>query len=193
MNTLHEQDESQAFETSVARIVHYLPFMAELADPPPECKAELLRKIRGQQRQDRILTPQKGFSYIPDSDTDGWSNHFDTGVQVKTLAKNPASNYSVLLMKFAPGAVLHQHEHSASEQCYVLEGSVQVQGNTLYPGDFHQADAMSTHSAIVSSSGAKLLLVIGMQDYKKAYWRVVGTRVSEYTTRLKSYLIEFFR
>lgn len=190
MNTLLDQDESQPLKTSVAQVVQYLPLIAEIADPPPECKTELFQKIRRQNQEvsrHRVLLPQTGFDFIPDHDTDGWLEHFDPGVQVKTLAKNPTNNYSVLLMKLAPGAILHEHHHSGSEQCYVLEGSVLVQGNALYAGDFHQAAANSTHNTIISHTGAKLLLVVGMDDYKKAYWRVLGTSFGTLITRFKNY------
>ena len=44
------------------------------------------------------------------------------GCEVKTLMADPKTGLMTALMRFAPGAVLPDHEHVNIEQTYVLEG-----------------------------------------------------------------------
>ena len=44
------------------------------------------------------------------------------GCEVKTLLMDPKTGLMTALMRFAPGAVLPDHEHVNIEQTYVLEG-----------------------------------------------------------------------
>jgi hypothetical protein len=44
------------------------------------------------------------------------------GCEVKTLMMDPKTGLMTALMRFAPGAVLPDHEHVNIEQTYVLEG-----------------------------------------------------------------------
>ena len=45
------------------------------------------------------------------------------GLEAKTLMENKATGMSTVLMRWAPGAKLPDHEHVAIEQTYVIEGS----------------------------------------------------------------------
>ena len=68
------------------------------------------------------------------------------GCEVKTLMMDPKTGLMTALMRFAPGAVLPDHEHVNIEQTYVLEGRlVDKEG----PAAGHRGEARA------SSSGAK--------------------------------------
>ena len=43
---------------------------------------------------------------------------------------------NTFLVKMAPKSSLPAHEHKYNEQCLMLEGSVSVDGQTAYAGDF---------------------------------------------------------
>ena len=66
------------------------------------------------------------------------------GCEVKTLLLDPKTGLMTALMRFAPGAVLPDHEHVNIEQTYVLEGRlVDKEG----PADGHRGQEGRVHLA----------------------------------------------
>src|ERR1700688_5310386 len=53
-----------------------------------------------------------------------WQKTRFPGCEVKTLLFDRASGLVTALMRFAPGAVLPDHQHVKIEQTYVLEGKL---------------------------------------------------------------------
>ena len=53
-----------------------------------------------------------------------WQKTRFPGCEVKTLLFDRDSGLVTALMRFAPGAVLRDHEHVKIEQTYVLEGKL---------------------------------------------------------------------
>src|SRR6266540_3451615 len=53
-----------------------------------------------------------------------WQKTRFPGCEAKTLLFDPATGLVTALMRFAPGAVLPDHEHVKIEQTYVLEGKL---------------------------------------------------------------------
>jgi anti-sigma factor ChrR (cupin superfamily) len=96
---------------------------------------------------------------------EGWQKHPLPGVMFKALAVDQARGVATLLLKVGPGAVYPPHDHSGHEECYVIEGDVEVMGQRLGPGDFHHADAGSAHGSLTSEHGATVLLVVALSDY----------------------------
>ena len=68
------------------------------------------------------------------------------GCEVKTLMVDPKTGLMTALMRFAPGAVLPDHEHVNIEQTYVLEGRLVDK----------EGPAEGIAAARASSSGASL-------------------------------------
>ncbi len=74
------------------------------------------------------------------------------GCEAKTLLFDRRSGLMTALMRFAPGAVLPDHEHVNIEQSYVLEGSLvdkegPVAGMTAAAGEFIWREPGSRHAA----------------------------------------------
>ena len=61
------------------------------------------------------------------------------------------------------------HRHHAPEECYVIRGSVVIDGRVLQAGDFHHADADSDHGEITTVDGAEVLIVGAIEDYLPSY------------------------
>jgi len=80
------------------------------------------------------------------------------GIQFKTLYADAESGMSTLLVKMAPGAVIPLHEHTAIEQTYVLEGSLEDDEGQCFAGGFVWRPGGNIHEA-VSPSGALLLSI----------------------------------
>src|SRR5437667_12383227 len=83
------------------------------------------------------------------------------GCEVKTLLFDRESGLVTALTRFAPGAVLPDHEHVKIEQTYVIEGRLVDRegpdaGLEVGPGEFVSREAGSRHVA-VAPEGALIL------------------------------------
>ena len=59
--------------------------------------------------------------------------------------------------------------HHGPEECYVLRGTVIIDGRELHAGDFHHADDGSDHGEITTTTGADVLIVGAIDDYLPGY------------------------
>ena len=98
----------------------------------------------------------------------GPADWFDTGlpgIRAKVLALDQGRAQATLLIRAEAGAVYPSHTHHAPEECYVVRGSIVIDGRTLLAGDFHHADAASDHGEITTVTGAEVLIVGAIEDY----------------------------
>ena len=82
-----------------------------------------------------------------------WQKTRFPGCEVKTLLFDAESGLVTALMRFAPGAVLPDHEHVKIEQTYVLEGKLvdkegPAEGLEVNPGEFVWREAGSRHVGV---------------------------------------------
>jgi quercetin dioxygenase-like cupin family protein len=61
-------------------------------------------------------------------------------------------------MKFEPGGRIPAHPHRRNEECYVLEGEVQVGTHRVVARDFHIAHAGGRHPELMSRLGALVII-----------------------------------
>jgi anti-sigma factor ChrR (cupin superfamily) len=92
-----------------------------------------------------------------------WKKTRFPGCEAKTLLFDKESGLVTALMRFAPGAVLPDHEHVKIEQTYVLEGSLVDRdgpdtGLTVTKGDFVWRPAGSRHAAWCPEGGLMLAI-----------------------------------
>ena len=85
------------------------------------------------------------------------------GCEVKNLLVDEKTGLMTALMRFAPGAVLPDHEHVRIEQTYVLEGKLcdkegPAAGLTVNPGEFVWREAGSRHVACTPEGGLMLAM-----------------------------------
>ncbi len=98
--------------------------------------------------------------------TDGtWVNTPVPGVRMKILAIDRARDRVTMLLKGEPGARYPAHRHSGPEECYVITGSVFIEGQLLRAGDFHHAEGESDHGESWTDEGVEVLLVASASDY----------------------------
>ena len=81
-----------------------------------------------------------------------WQKTRFPGCEAKTLLFDRGTGLMTALMRFAPGAVLPDHEHVNVEQTYVLEGSLvdkegPAKGIECKAGEFIWREAGSRHAA----------------------------------------------
>ena len=64
-----------------------------------------------------------------------------------------------------PGSHIPMHRHRGIEECYVIEGDVYANNETLSAGDYTCAMEGSIHHAISTVDGA-LLLIVSPESYE---------------------------
>jgi anti-sigma factor ChrR (cupin superfamily) len=92
-----------------------------------------------------------------------WQKTRFPGCEVKTLLFDRATGLVTALMRFAPGAVLPDHEHVKIEQTYVLEGKLvdkegPAAGLEVNPGEFVWREPGSRHVACTPEGGLMLAM-----------------------------------
>jgi anti-sigma factor ChrR (cupin superfamily) len=97
-------------------------------------------------------------------DTD-WTETGLPGLRAKVLAVDRVRSLATLLIRADPGAVYPSHKHHGPEECFVLSGSIVIDGRILRAGDFHHADQDSDHGEITTTEGAEVLIVGAIEDY----------------------------
>lgn len=87
------------------------------------------------------------------------------GIRARVLAVDKARSLVTLVIRAEPGAVYPPHKHHGPEECFVISGSVVIDGRVLRAGDFHHADEDSDHGEITTTEGAEVLVVGAVDDY----------------------------
>ena len=98
------------------------------------------------------VTPQTAdtHSHLVRPDSMEWQKTRFPGCEAKTLLFDRKTGLMTALMRFAPGAVLPDHEHVNIEQTYVLEGSlVDKEG----PANARPANSSGARRAAAMSPG----------------------------------------
>lgn len=122
-------------------------------DPSPAVREALLARVAAPSHH--TITAAEG----------EWIDSGVPGVRVKILAIDRARDRVTMLLRGEPGARYPAHRHSGPEECYVIRGSVVVQGRLLRAGDFHHAEGDSDHAEMWTDEGVEVLLVASASDY----------------------------
>ena len=107
-----------------------------------------------------------------------WQKTRFPGCEAKTLLFDHATGLMTALMRFAPGAVLPDHEHVNIEQTYVLEGSLvdkegPAKGIEAAAGEFVWREPGSRHVAWCPDGGLMLAIFQVPNKFFEADGRVV--------------------
>src|SRR5262249_16877793 len=87
------------------------------------------------------------------------------GIRARVLAVDKVRSLVTLMICAEPGAVYPSHKHHGPEECFVISGSVVIDGRVLRAGDFHHSDEDSDHDEITTTEGAEVLIVGAIADY----------------------------
>lgn len=80
------------------------------------------------------------------------------GVQKKILNKDSSTGMQSYLLRMQAGATLPAHEHTADEECLMLEGDAMVGDIHLSTGDYHFALKGSRHGSVKTQNGCLAFL-----------------------------------
>ena len=100
-----------------------------------------------------------------------WVDTGMPGIRSRILTVDKARSLVTLLIRAERGAVYPSHKHHGPEDCFIIKGSVVMDGRVLRAGDFHHADAESEHGEITTTEGAEVLIVGSVEDYLPAHAR----------------------
>ena len=113
------------------------------------------------------ITPKPGadqHSHLVRPADMAWLKTRFPGCEAKTLLFDRETGLVTALMRFAPGAVLPDHEHVKIEQTYVLEGSLVCPEGECKAGQFVWRPAGSRHEAWAGPKGGLFLAMFQMPN-----------------------------
>ena len=146
--------------------------------PRPSPRADVWSRISARVAEDvrsaESVQPWKGWDGALPAATDevvrraadsAWNATGVAGIEVRRLSTDPDSASVTMLVRMAPGARFPAHEHGGPEECYVLEGDLQV-GDELEmrAGDFQRCETGSRHPEQWTRGGCLLFLRSSTRD-----------------------------
>lgn len=149
------EDELRSFEGVAAA----LAFAAPSAPPPAGAREKLAQRLaqgNGSARKPAAAGAQQFLTVR--GDEGAWEEMFE-GIFVKRLFVDRGRGSVTSLYRFQPGAQIPPHPHGGVEECYVLEGDLEANGEVLGPGDYTCAPAGSFHPSVRTAGGAMVLII----------------------------------
>jgi len=128
--------------------VAILPLAAPDAEPSPDLRKRLMDRVAAGEKGRRTMVG----SLVRADDTP-WEPSSMPGIETRRLFGE-----KTLLVRMAPGTVFPEHQHSAAEQCLILEGSIRAGPITAYAGDYTYMPKGSSHPPLISETGCTLLI-----------------------------------
>lgn len=119
--------------------------------------------------RDRVLAAIATPHYTLLASDGEWKASPLPGISIKVLAVDRPRSLVTMLLRAQPGARYPSHRHSTCEECFVVAGSVVIEGRTLGAGDFHHAEGDTDHGEIYTTTGAEVLIVGAIADYLPDY------------------------
>lgn len=86
------------------------------------------------------------------------------GIEFKPLFVDSSAARLTALVRMAAGARYPSHRHAGTEELYLLEGDLVVEGNRMQPGDYCRAEVGSLHGETRSETGCLFILSASQQD-----------------------------
>ena len=100
--------------------------------------------------------PDLSQNLVSDAGKREWKSMCE-GVETCTLLKDPERDFSVMLLRYEPGASAPRHGHPEGEQFYVISGTIVDEQGRYGPGTFVNRPPTSEHTP--SSPDGALVLV----------------------------------
>jgi len=139
------------------------------ATPPPELKKRILERIASEGPARPASLPPGGRAVLPGvtavlvADTE-WIPAPLPGLDYKVLHRDDARGYTTRLLRFAPGSTYPAHRHGATEEVFIVSGSVVLNGVTLRAGDYCRSEAGTHETAAFSAEGGMAIIVSSDAD-----------------------------
>ncbi|MEG4350784.1 cupin domain-containing protein [Microcoleus sp. LAD1_D3] len=155
--------ELAAFESTIAAIAYTAPPVPVA----PDLKNRLFQRLAELQPTPAesvnlkpiVTSPTENNapSLIVRSNDVQWKSYGVPGVSFGKLYIDKKKREITCLMRLEPGVTFPLHRHAASEEVFVLEGDLIVEGEICHPGDYIRSVPGSQHSSL--TQGGCLLLM----------------------------------
>jgi hypothetical protein len=133
--------ELEAFAPVVARLGHAAPPIP----PARAVRARLLKAVRASSHLTIVRAAEGVWAPTP------------AGILAKGLLRDPIGGRATTLVSMRGGSVYPSHRHRDTEELYILEGSLDVHGYRLGPGDYCAALEGSVHRSASTPAGCRFL------------------------------------
>jgi quercetin dioxygenase-like cupin family protein len=141
------------------------------AAPPQHLKDRILTRIASDplgQARPAALPPGgrrilPGVSAVLVADVP-WMPAALPGLDFKVLHRDDARGYTTRLLRFAPGSTYPSHRHGATEEVFIVSGSVVLNGVTLRAGDYCRSEPGTLETAAFSAEGGMAIIVSSDAD-----------------------------
>jgi len=162
-----DSDERQALENRLAALpADVRAEVAQLYETAVELSSTTIGEAPSSDVRAALLAKVAAPSNHTITASDGeWVQTPVPGVRMKILAIDRARDRVTMLLRGEPGATYPAHRHTGPEDCYVIRGSLIVEGQRLRAGDFHHAEGESDHGALYTDEGVEVMLVATVSDY----------------------------
>lgn len=162
--------EAAAFAGVTEALAQALP---KSPKPSPALRERILRHAERSKAREAVVANLKllppsagkdGLAFLKEAASPGWLPLPVAGAFVKLLSYDETSNHAVVLGKLDAGARYPAHTHKHGEDVYMLSGDLHIGEQVIRAGDFHHANAGSTHDVNWSEGGCILLAVLSKED-----------------------------
>lgn len=172
------QQELDAF----AGIVGPLGYAAPPARPRAEVRDRLLSHIQAEATS--AVKPSPGLAPSP-TDASGtivrategtWETADVDGVKLKPFFHDQATGRLTALVQMEGGVYYPPHRHTDTEELYLLEGDLTVEGQMLQARDYCAATAGSIHGRTYSEGGCTFILTTSEPEKFPEAWGSTGSQ-----------------
>jgi predicted ChrR family anti-sigma factor len=161
--------EVEAFEA----VAGQLAFSLSPALPPPNVRDRLLARIgqlsplASQPRNPQVwkqwrATPEQ--SDVVRASEGDWQETGIDGVSAKNLFVDQENQCVTMLVRMNAGTCYPGHLHGDTEQCYVVQGQIQIGDRQFQAGDYIRAARGSIHEDTLTDTGCLLLIISSQHD-----------------------------
>lgn len=138
-------------------------------EPPPLLKQSVLGRLAGPGK----TLPAGFFAVGPGvsgirSEVARWSPTPLPGIEEKFLAHDDERGFTTRLLRFAPGTRYPKHRHAGTEEIFVLEGSLTINGLMLSAGDYCRSDPGTEEMDTFSEAGGMAIVISSDRDEIRA-------------------------
>lgn len=139
--------------------------------PRPGVRLALLAKIaaapRGGPPPEGFFTVKPGVTGVRTS-TAAWIPSPVPGIDYKLISHDAGSGMRTQLVRFSAGARYPRHRHAGTEEIFLLEGSVSVNGIVLRAGDYCRSEPGTEEVGTYSETGGLALIISSDRDGAEA-------------------------
>lgn len=116
-----------------------------------------LASVAGEERADGSDQPLRGWKRVKGNK--GLWMPLALGVSMKVLHIDKPAKMATMLVRMKPGSQFPSHQHAGYEECFIVDGTLDMNGWKLQAGDYVHGDEGSTHVDMVTEDGATVLVI----------------------------------